>query len=151
MLAKILELVTGRDDLERVAYREDLGLLNSYLKTRRLLVPREPRRFLDAASFTPDELLELLRVEGEELSGDPFVPWVLEVDGKRRLPAFSSQKKMVVFSGEISKRMDKVFAIGYAEILLRDLVESCALDFIDLNALCPKSWEIGVGSIRDNA
>src|SRR3954447_8286009 len=148
MLARLLELVTGRDDLERVAYREDLGLLNAYLKTRRLLIPREPRRFLDAASFTLEELLELLRVESEELAGDPFVPWVLEAEGKRRLPAFSSQKKMVIFSGEISKRMGKVFSLGGAEILLKDLVESLDIDFIDLNPLCPKSWEIGVGVFR---
>src|SRR4051794_20131099 len=65
MLAKLLELITGRDDLERVAYREDLGQLNAYLKARRLLIPRRPRRFLDAASFTPEQLLELLQEEAE--------------------------------------------------------------------------------------
>lgn len=150
MLAKLLELVTGRDDLERVAYRDDLGLLNSYLKTRRLLIPREPRHFLDP-DFTPEELLELARAEAEELSDDPFVPWVFEVDGKRRLPAFSSQKKMVIFKGKISKRMDKVFGLGAAEILLGDLVKTQDIDFIDLNPLCPKSWEIGVKAIRGDA
>jgi hypothetical protein len=148
MLAKLREFVTGRDDLERIACREDLGSLNSYLKTRRLLIPREPRRFHDATSLTPEDLLESLRVEAEELAGDPFVPWVLEVDGTRRLPAFSSQKKMIIFSGEISKRIDKVFALGYAEILLVDLVNTLDIDFVDLNPLCRKSWEIGVGAIR---
>ena len=148
MLAKILEWITGRDDLERVAYRGDLGSLNSYLKTRRLLIPREPRRFLDAASFTPEELLEAFRAEAEELSDDPFEPWVLEMDGKRRLPAFSSAKKMTVFSGEISKRLDKVFVLGGAEILLSDLVKHLEVDFVDLNASSPRSWEIGVGPLR---
>src|SRR5438105_913674 len=151
MLAKLLELITGRDDLERVAYRENLGQFNAYLRTRRLLIPKRPRRFLDAANFTPDELLELLREEAEELSGDPFEPWVLEVDGQRRLPAFSSRKKMLIFSGEISKRMEKVFSLGCAEILLRDLVDSLDIDFIDLNLFSPKSWEIGVGVIRGRA
>ncbi len=148
MLAKLLELITGRDDLERVAYRDDIGQLNAYLATRKLLIPKRPRRFLDAASFTPEELLELMREEAEELSSDPFEPWVLEVDGQRRLPAFSSQKKMVIFSGEISKRMDKVFSLGCGEVLLRDLVDSIDIDFIDLNPLSQKSWEIGIGVIR---
>ena len=151
MIARLLELFTGKDNLERIASRDDLGLLNASLKTRRLLIPRERRRFLDARDFKPEELLELLRVESEELETDPFVPWVLEVDGKRRLPAFSSQKKLVVFAGKLSKRMDRVFSLGSAEILLRDLVESLDIDFIDLNSLCPRSWEIGVGGLRDDA
>jgi hypothetical protein len=151
MLAKLRELITGKDDLERVAYREDLGQLNAYLRTRRLLIPKRPRRFLDAASFTREELLELLREEAEELAGEPFEPWVLEIDGKRRLPAFSSRKKMTIFSGEISKRLDKVFSLGCGEILLHDLVGSIDIDFIDLNPFSRKSWEIGVGEIRDQA
>jgi hypothetical protein len=61
MLTKLFEMITGKDDLERVAYREDLGQLRAYLKTRRLWIPRRPRRFLDAASFTPEDLLELVR------------------------------------------------------------------------------------------
>jgi len=34
MIAKILDKLTGKDDLERVAYKEDLALLNAYLKKR---------------------------------------------------------------------------------------------------------------------
>ena len=151
MLAKILELITGKDDLERVAYKEDLGLLNEYLRTRRLLIPKRPRRFLDAATFTQEELLELLRDETEELEGEPFEPWVLEIDGKQRLPAFSSQKKIIIFSGKISKQLDKVFTLGCAEILLHDLPGSMNIDFIDLNPFSPKSWEIGFGEIRSRA
>src|SRR3954453_23007333 len=104
MIAKVLELITGQDDLERIASREDLGQLNDYLKTRSLLIPRRPKRFLDATSFTQEELLELIRDEAEELAGDVFDPWVLEIDGKHRLPAFSGQKKMEVFSGKISQQ-----------------------------------------------
>jgi hypothetical protein len=148
MLAKLVEFVTGRDDLERVACRGDLDRLNAYLRTRRILIPKRPRRFLDAASFTPDELLELMREETEELAGDAFEPWVLEVDGRRRLPAFSSQKKMVVFSGKISKSLGKVFSLGCGEMLLRDVVARLDVDFIDLNLFSPRSWEIGVGDIR---
>jgi hypothetical protein len=32
MIATILEKLTGKDDLERIAYKEDLALLNAYLK-----------------------------------------------------------------------------------------------------------------------
>ena len=63
MFAKILEKLTGKDDLERVAYKEDLGLLNDYLKTRRLFFPKKPRRFLDAATFTQEQLLEMIEQE----------------------------------------------------------------------------------------
>jgi hypothetical protein len=34
MFAKILETLTGKDDLERVAAKEDLAALKAYLKTR---------------------------------------------------------------------------------------------------------------------
>jgi hypothetical protein len=140
--------LTGQDDLERVASRDGVKLLNRYLESRRLLIPRKPGRFLDAATFTQEELLELLRQEAEELSIGPFVPWILEVEGKLRLPAFSSQKKMIVFSGAISKRLGKVFALGSAEILFKDLVNSLSIDFVDLNMLSKKSWEIGIGELR---
>ena len=149
MLAKLLELITGKDGLERVACREDLIQLNAYLRTRRLLIPKRPRRFLDAASFTPEELLELMREEAEELAGESFEPWVLEADGKRRLPAFSGQKRMMVFSGKISRQMGKVFSLGGAEILLKDIVGGLDIDFIDLNPLNPRSWEIGIGMLQD--
>lgn len=52
MITKILEKLTGKDDLERVAYKEDLALLNAYLKKRPVFIPQRPKRFLDAASFT---------------------------------------------------------------------------------------------------
>jgi hypothetical protein len=151
MIAKLLELITGKDDLERVAYREDLGQLNAYLKTRRLLIPRRPGRFLDAANFTQEELLDLIREEADALAGDDFEPWVLEVDGKRRLPAFSSQKKMTAFSAKVSQQIDKVFSLGCGEILLGTVVKAVNIDFIDLNPFSPKSWEIAVGLIRGNA
>src|SRR5260370_32726700 len=100
MIGKILEVLTGRDDLERVAEKEDLYELNTYLKTRRLLIPRRPKRFLDADNFTPEQLLELFKKEAQELAGEPFEPWILDMDGKKRLPAFSSRKKMEIFSGK---------------------------------------------------
>jgi hypothetical protein len=140
----------AKDDLERVAYREDLGQLNAYLKTRRLLIPRRPGRFLDTAIFTQEELLDLMREEAEALARDDFEPWVLEVDGKQRLPAFSSQKKMTAFSAKISQEMNKVFSLGCAEILLDSIVKAVNIDFIDLNPFSLKSWEIAVGLIRGN-
>ncbi len=55
MIAKLLELITGKDDSEPRRLPEDLGQLNAYLKTRRLLIPRRPGRFLDAANFTQEQ------------------------------------------------------------------------------------------------
>ncbi len=144
MFGKLLELLGGKDDLERVAYQEDLAALNAYLKTRRLLVPRRPRRFLDASSFTQEQFLEMIRNESEDLAGDQFEPWILEINGKRRLPAFSSQKKMEIFSEKISQQMNKVFALGGAEFLIEVITKGSGIDFVDLNLFSEKSWEIGI-------
>jgi hypothetical protein len=144
VIAKILEFITGKDDLERVAYKEDMEQLNAYLKTRRLWIPKKPRRFLDASSFTPEQLLELVREESEELSGDTYDLWILEIDGKKRLPAFSSQKRMETFSGKISQQLNKVFSLGCSQELLGDVVKQVNIDFVDLNLYSRKSWEIGV-------
>ena len=32
-IARLLEIATGKDDLERIAYKDDLDLLNACLKT----------------------------------------------------------------------------------------------------------------------
>ena len=40
MIAKILETLTGKDDVERVAYRDDPLLLSNYLNTRKLFFPK---------------------------------------------------------------------------------------------------------------
>jgi hypothetical protein len=145
MIAKILELITGKDDLERVAYKEDFKLLNDYLRTRRVLIPKRPLRFLDAATFTEEELLKLIEEESIELGGDQFELWILDVDGKKRLPAFSSQKKMQAFSAKMSIQLDKVFSLGCIEVLLADIINKVDVDFVDLNLFSQKSWEIGVG------
>ena len=134
MLARILEKLTGKDDLERIAYKEDLALLNAYLKKRHVFVPQRPKRFLDAATFTQ-----------EQLSGDQFEPWILEVDGKRRLPVFSSQARMQAFAARISQDMNKVFGLGCISILLENVTKHVEIDFVDLNPLSKKSWGIGIG------
>ncbi len=144
MIANLIERITGKDDLERIAYKEDLAQLNAYLKTRKLLIPRKPRRFLDASSFTPEQLLEMIQKESEDLAGAEFEPWILEMEGKKRLPAFSSSKKMEAFSTMISQQMNKVFALGGAEFLIEDITKGLDLDFVDLNLFSPRSWEIGV-------
>ncbi|HEU0040541.1 MAG TPA: hypothetical protein VFR76_14845 [Verrucomicrobiae bacterium] len=143
-MSKLLEMITGRDDLERVAYKEDFGQLNAYLKKRRLLIPKRPKRFLDASSFTQEQLLELIRKESEEMARDQFDPWILEMDGKKRLPAFSSQKKMEAFSSKMSQELNKVFSLGCFEVLLADLTKDLDIDFVDLNLFSKKSWEICV-------
>jgi hypothetical protein len=144
MFGKLLDKFSGKDDLERVAYKEDLATLNTYLKTRRILIPRRPKRFLDASNFTQEQLLELIQKEGEDLAGDAFEPWVLEQDGKRRLPAFSSQKKMEIFAEKLTKELNKVFSLGGAEFLIDEIAIGLDLDFVDLNLFSEKSWEIGM-------
>ena len=144
MIAKLLEKMTGKDDLERVACKEDLGQLNAYLKARRVLIPRRPKRFLDAATFTKEELLEQIRKDSHDLSTAPFEPWILEMDGKKRLPVFSSQQRVQDFSARISMNLNKVFSVACAEFLLADVTKHLDLDFVDLNLFSQRSWEIAV-------
>ena len=145
MIGKIIEKLTGKDDLERVAYKEDLALLNSYLRKRPVFVPQRPKRFLDAAAFTQEQLLEQIRKDSEQLSSDQFEPWILEVDGKRRLPIFSNQERMTAFASRISQDMNKVFGLGCISILLENVTKHVEIDFVDLNPFSKKSWEIGIG------
>ena len=145
MLAKLLEKITGKDDLERVAYKEDLSELNAYLKKRPVFIPQRPRRFLDAASFTEEQLIEQIRKDSEQLAGEQFEPWILEVDGKKRLPVFSSQEKMTVFASKMSTELNKVFSLGCIQTLLENVTKSVDVDFVDLNLFSEKSWEIGIG------
>jgi hypothetical protein len=145
MINKLLQKMTGKDDLERVAYKEDLALLNAYLKKRPVFVPQRPKRFLDAATLTQEQLMEQIRKDSEQLSKDQFEPWILEVDGKRRLPIFSSQERMQAFACKISQDMNKVFSLGCISILLENVTKHVEVDFVDLNAFSQKSWEIGIG------
>ena len=145
MLAKLLEKITGKDDLERVAYKEDLSELNAYLKKRHVFIPQRPRRFLDAASFTEGQLIEQIRKDSEQLAGEQFEPWILEVDGKKRLPVFSSQEKMTAFASKMSTELNKVFSLGRIQTLLENVTKSVEVDFVDLNLFRQKSWEIGIG------
>jgi SseB protein N-terminal domain len=151
MIAKLLEWITGKDDLERVASRENLGRLNAYLKTRRVWIPIRPKRFLDADTFTQEQLLEQMEADAKELAGDDLEPWILDVDGEKRLPAFSSQKRMEAFSGKISKELNKVFSLGCFEILLEDLTSKVDIDYVDLNPFSKKSWEIAIRARRGGA
>lgn len=149
MIARLAEWITGKDDLERVAVRGDTARLNAYLETRLLWVPCEPSRFLDASDFSPEDLLKVLEAEAEDNTPDrPFTAWVMDHDGVRRLPAFSSLKRMTTFAGAISKRLDKVFPLGGGEMLMSDVVRATGVEFVDLNVLCGQSWEIAVRSIR---
>jgi hypothetical protein len=144
MISKVLELVTGKDDVERVAYKEDAALLDDYLKTRRLLIPQRPKRFLDPSGLTQDKLKEMIEKDMTQLGGEKFEPWILEMNGKKRLPAFSSQKKMEAFSAKISKELNKVFSLGCAEFLLADIPSDAGIDYVDLNLFSGKSWEIAL-------
>ena len=144
MFKKVIEIITGKDDLERVAHKEDIGALNALLETRPVVVPRRPKHFLDLETFTQEKFQEIILKEAQALADAEFEPWVLERDGKRRLPVFSSQKKMEVFSATLSKELRKVFGLGSAEVLVETLKDTLDLDFIDLNPFSEKSWEIAV-------
>lgn len=144
MLAKLLEYFTGKDDLERVAYREDHKELNAYLKTRAVLIPRRPRRFLDPKTCTPQQIDEQIRGDLEDLAGNSFEPWILEVNGQRRLPVFSSQKTLTVFARKIGEEMNVIFAVGCIQVLLHEITKKIDVDFVDLNLYSKKSWELGV-------
>lgn len=144
MISKLVDVLTGKDDVERVAYKDDPQLLVNYLKTRRLFFPKRPLRFLDAATFTQDELLHLIEQESKALSAESVELWILEIDGKKRLPAFSSQKKIQAFSEKMSVSLDKVFSLGCIEVLLTDILKTVDVDIVDLNRFSQKSWEITV-------
>lgn len=144
MIAALLEKLTGRDDLERVAYKENVALLNTYLKKRTVFVPQRPRRFLDAAKFTQEQLLEQIREDAKQLNEKTFEPWILEVDGKKRLPAFSSQKKMGNFGKVMSKELNKIFSLGCRKVLIEDITKNLDIDFVDLNLFSEKSWQIEI-------
>ena len=89
-------------------------------------------------------MLAQIREDSEQLSSEQFEPWILEVDGKKRLPAFSSRRKMEAFAGKISRELDKVFGLGCVEVLLDDVTRHLDIDFVDLNLFSQKSWEIGM-------
>lgn len=145
MIASILEKLTGKDDLERVAYKEDLALLNACLKKRPVLIPQRPKRFLDASAFTEAQLLEQIQKDTEQLAEDEFEPWILEIEGKQRLPIFSSQDRMQAFAAKVSRDLNKVFGLGCISILLEHITKQVDVDFVDLNLFSKKSWEIGIG------
>jgi hypothetical protein len=144
MINNLLQKLTGKDDLERVAYKEDLALLNAYLKKRPVFIPQRPKRFFDAAMFTQEQLMEQVRKDSEQLSKDQFEPWILEVDGKKRLPVFSSQERMQAFAKKITQDMNKVFSLGCISILLENVTKQIEIDYVDLNPFSQKSWEIGI-------
>jgi hypothetical protein len=148
MIAKILEKRTGKDDLERVACKEGLALLNAYLKKRPVFIPQRPKRFLDFGSFTRKQLLEQVRLDAEQLGRDEFEPWIMEIDGMRRLPVFSNKERMKTFATMVTKDLQHVFGLGSIEILLENITKDLDIDFVDLNPLNEKSWEIGIGKKR---
>ena len=135
---------TEPDDLERVAAQDDLQRLTEYLATRRVLIPRRPRRLLDAANFTQDQLLEQIRQDAHDMKHAPFEPWILELDNMKRLPVFSSKERAHAFSRTISRHLSKVFSLACCEVLLWEFTKSLDVDFVDLNLYSEKSWQIEV-------
>ena len=150
MISRILEFVTGKDDFERIAYAEDFARLNEYLKKRPLFFPIKPKRFLDAAAFTPEELLAVVTESANELAGERMDLWILDMDGTKRLPAFSNKKRVEAFTARMSQQLNKVFPFGCFEALVPDIAKQVDVDFIDVNLFSKKSWEIGIAKYRKN-
>jgi hypothetical protein len=133
MFGKLFSTLTGRDEVERAAAKDNLDALLRVLKTRPLLIPRRPLQFLDPAQLTEEQLLAAIQRESAEVAELSFEPWVLAVDGRRRLPAFSSQEKMSVFAKRVSTDLKQVFALSAAEVLLADIPADLEIDIIALN------------------
>ena len=89
--------------------------------------------------------MALIEEEAKSLNGEQVELWILDLDGKKRLPAFSSQKRMEAFSARMSRELNRVFSLGCVEVLLADVIKAAEVDFVDLNLYSAKSWEIGVG------
>jgi len=89
--------------------------------------------------------MEQIRKDSEQLGSDQFEPWILDVDGKKRLPVFSSQERMTAFASKMSQEINKVFGLGCISILLENVTKHVDIDFVDLNLFSKKSWEISIG------
>ncbi|BBO35473.1 hypothetical protein [Lacipirellula parvula] len=142
MLATLLEKLTGRDDLERIAHKNDIAVLTSYLQKRPVFIPQQPKRFLDAANFTQQELLELIQADAAQLANEPFEPWLLDVDGEKLLPVFSNQDRMTTFASKISQDLNKVFGLGFGSFLLESLTNQVEIDVVDINRFSKHGFEI---------
>ncbi len=144
MFSKLLETVTGKDDLERVASKENIDQLNAYLKTRTIWVPVMPTRFLDASSCTDQEIIDLVEKGAKDMAGDTFDLWVIEMDGKKVLPVFSSEKRVQAFSGRMSQDLNKIFSLGCIEVILEKVMKDLNVDSVILNPFCKKQWAVDV-------
>jgi hypothetical protein len=147
MLKKLLEVITGLDDLERVAAKGDTPALFEYLKTRPVWIPQKPTRFLDAADFSQEELLALIEKDSRDLSGQTVQLWVLDLDGKKHLPIFSSPKKLEAFSSTVSMNLNKVFGLGCIQELLPEVLKQLEVDVVAVNAFSKKSWAIEIEKV----
>ena len=131
-------------DLERIAQNGDLDELNAYLKTHRVLIPMRPRRFLDPAKLNREQLLEEIKKDSEELKKMPFEPWILELNGQKRLPIFSSTQRMQEFSKHVAQDLKQAFSLRGAKIPLELVAKNFDIDFADLNLFSENSREIGL-------
>jgi hypothetical protein len=147
MFGKLLTTLTGKDDVERVALKNDLAALREHLKSRPLLLPRRPLQFLDPAGLTEEQLRAMIEKEAAEVASAPFEAWVLTVEGQRRLPAFSSQEKLSAFSKRISTELNQVFALSAAEVLLAEVPAELEIDVLALNLFSEGAREIPFSSV----
>jgi hypothetical protein len=148
MISKLVEAITGQDDLERVAAKNDTPALCEYLQTRPVWIPQRPKRFLDAANFSEQELLTLIEKDSHDLSGQTVDLWILDMDGKKHLPIFSNPKKLEAFSATISKDLNKVFGLGCIQELLPEVLKQVDVEVIVLNAFSKRHWAIEIEKVK---
>ena len=144
MLSKLVELLSGKDALERMACLEDPDRLLDYLLTHEFLVPIRPQQFLDADTATDEELMESIEASAEATAGDAVDLWTEEIDGKIRLPAFSSPKRAEAFGAALSQQLNMIFGLGCVPVLLSDVLATQHIDFVDFNRFSKGSFELDV-------
>jgi hypothetical protein len=147
VLSKLLETVTGRDDLERIARKNDPRALYEYLRTRPVWIPQRPKRFIDPGSLSEENLLDLIRKDTEDLAKETVFLWVLEMDGKKHLPIFSNQKRLEQFAAKIGKELNKVFGLGCVQELLPNVLKQVEADVVPLNLYSGETWIIEIEKV----
>jgi hypothetical protein len=74
----------------------------------------------------------------------PFEPWVSEVNGSKRLPAFSSRARLNVFTRSMATRINKVFPLVWTEMSFEEIRRDVSAEVVDLNLYSPRSWELRI-------
>jgi hypothetical protein len=113
LLLKFLRKLVGRRDALVDAGRRTSGadFVRAVGSADVFVIAAMQSEGLDAATFTPEQLLAELERVARDLNDREggFEVFIYERDGTSRLPFFSSQDHCQTFCGEYSKRANRVF------------------------------------------